>query len=290
MNRLAALGPLVQLTKPRILLLVLITTFSGMWIGVGGAPELSLAFYTLLGVGCAAASSSALNNLIDRQRDALMARTRKRALPSGKVKPEAALALGIMLGLASFTVLYLKVNLQTALIALWTICFYVLIYTLLLKPTTPASTVLGGIAGAMPPVMGLAAVGEMGWAALVLFGILFLWQPPHFWALALFRCEEYRQAGFKILPVVEGVEKTRQQMWLYTLLLVPVSFAPWLLDLTGNWYLATAVILNALYVRWTWQFIRAEYSHKAARRLFFYSITYLTILFIVLFADCQPVQ
>lgn len=289
MTRLAAIGPLIQLTKPRILLLVLITTFSGMWVGVGGAPEFSLIFYTLLGVGCAAASSSALNNFIDRHRDALMSRTSKRALPSGKVKPEAALALGILLGLVSFTVLYTQVNLQTALIALWTICFYVLIYTLMLKPTTPASTVLGGFAGAMPPVMGLAAVGEMGWAALVLFGILFLWQPPHFWALALFRCEEYRKAGFKILPVVEGIEETRRQMMFYTVALVPVSFCPWLLGFTGHWYLTTAIVLNTLYLVWTWKFVRAEYSDKSARRLFFYSIAYLTILFIVLFADCQSV-
>lgn len=286
MNRLPAIGPLIQLTKPRILLLVLVTTFSGMWIGVGGAPELSLALYTLLGVACAAASSSALNNFIDRHADSLMERTKQRALPSGTVRPETALALGICLGLVSFTVLYLKVNLQTALIALWTISFYVLIYTLILKPTTPSSTVLGGIAGAMPPVMGLAAVGELGWAAVALFGILFLWQPPHFWALALVRCEEYRRAGFKILPVVGGIEKTRRQMLIYTVLLVPASVTPWFLGLTGHWYLATAIVLNTLYLRWTWQFVRAEYSAKAARRLFFYSILYLTVLFIVLFADC----
>jgi len=286
MTALATIGHLVQLTKPRIVLLVLTTAFSGMWIGSGGAPPLALAFYTLLGVACAAGSSSALNNFIDRNRDALMERTRKRVLPSGKVRPTTALALGISLGLVSFTVLSLKVNLQTALLALWTICFYVLIYTLLLKPTTPGSTVLGGIAGAMPPVMGLAAVGELGWAAVVLFAILFLWQPPHFWALALFRREEYRRAGFKILPVVSGVEETRRQMLVYTLLLIPVSVLPWFLGMTGHWYLAVAVALNAAYLKWTIEFVRAEYSAKSARRLFFYSIAYLTILFIMLFADC----
>lgn len=286
MSPTAYLGALFELTKPRILLLVLITAFSGMWIGAGGAPELGLTFFTLLGVGLAAASSSALNNYIDRERDKLMARTSRRALPSNRVKPIYALALGLTLAVLSFALLVWQVNLLTAAIALGTICFYVGVYTLWLKPTTPHCTVLGGIAGALPPVMGLAAVGEMGWAAVILFSILFIWQPPHFWALALVRAEEYRKAGFKILPVVDGMEETKRQMLTYTIFLIPVSLAPYALNLAGPWYLATAIAMGSIYLVWTWRFVRGAFCPRSSRKLFFFSILYLTVVYTMLFVDC----
>lgn len=275
-----------ELTKPRIVLLVLVTAFSGMWLGAGGRPPFELMLFTMLGVGLAAASSSVLNNVIDRKRDRLMERTRQRALPSGRVKPEHALIFGLILGILSCGLLAWKVNLLVAQIALATILFYVLIYTLWLKPTTVHCTVLGGIAGALPPVMGFAAVEQMGWAAVILFGILFVWQPPHFWALALVRSEEYRNAGFRILPVVEGIEKTKHQMLLYTALLLPVSLAPYFLGICGLWYLLTASVMGLVYLWMTMKFNRNPFSKRAARRLFLFSILYLTTVYTMLFVDC----
>lgn len=275
----------LELTKPRIVSLVLVTAFAGIWLGTQGEPSIGLACCTLVGVALAAASSSVLNNFIDRNADRLMERTQKRALPSGRIKPAHALAFGLALGVLSFCILSVWVNLVTAYIALGTICFYVLVYTRWLKPTTPHCTVLGGIAGALPPVMGLAAVGEFGWTALVLFSVIFLWQPPHFWALALVRCEEYRKAGFPILPVTSGVRATKKQILLYTLALIPVSLLPYWLEITGQFYLITAILIGVGYLGWTLDFVIREFSKRRARRLFFFSIFYLTVLFTMFFVD-----
>lgn len=278
----------IDLTKPRITLLVLVTAFTGMWLAHGGMPSVELVFWTLLGTGIAAGSSSALNNYIDREVDKRMTRTQERALPSGRVMPHQALWLGLSLGVISFVMLTLTVNLLTAWLALGTIGFYVVIYTMWLKRTSPLCTSIGGVAGALPPVIGWAAVtGEVGWPALVLFGIMFLWQPPHFWALALIRTEEYRKADLPMLPVVRGERVTKRQMLLYTVALIPATAAMYWLSLVGMIYLIVAVGLGIAYLALTIDFARKPITTTSARRLFGFSILYLFILFVMMFADCR---
>jgi protoheme IX farnesyltransferase len=181
----------VEMTKPRIALLVLVTTYSGMWLASGGVLSLELVFFTLLGTGLASASSGVLNNYIDREIDKVMTRTRNRALPTGRLDPQIALGFGLLLGFTGFVILFYAVNPLTAALAVGTILFYVVIYTAWLKRSSPLCTEIGGVAGALPPVLGWAAVtNDIGWPALVMFLIMFLWQPPHFWALALLRVDD----------------------------------------------------------------------------------------------------
>jgi len=278
----------IELTKPRIMLLVLVTTFTGMWLAAGGMPAPELVVFTLLGTGLAAASSGALNNYVDREVDKRMARTHDRALPSGRLQPVQALGWGLLLGATSFFFLWFSVNLPTATLAVGTIAFYVLVYTLWLKRTSPLCTSVGGVAGAAPPLIGWAAVtGGIEWPALVLFGVMFLWQPPHFWALALLRSEEYRLAGMPMLPVVRGERATKRQMLLYTAALLPASAALFALSMVGVFYLALALALGGLYLALTIDFARRPVTPQAARQLFGFSIVYLFLLFVMMFVDCQ---
>ena len=222
---------LFEICKPRIALLVLLTTFAGMWLAAGGFVPLDLVFYTLIGTGMASAASGALNNYVDREVDKLMARTRTRALPSSRLHPQQALWTGAILSILSFAVLFYLVNPLTAYLALGTTFFYVVIYTIWLKRTSPLCTEIGGVAGALPPVIGWAAVmNEISWQAMVMFIIMFIWQPPHFWALALLRADEYRRANLPMLPVVKGMEVTKFRMLLYTIILIPVSTAMYWFD------------------------------------------------------------
>jgi protoheme IX farnesyltransferase len=281
-------GDLLELTKPRINLLVLVTTFSGMWLAAGGSPALKLVFATLLGTGLAAAASAVLNNYIDRDVDARMARTAHRALPSGRIDPNIALQFGFVLGAVAIALLFFFVNALSAALAAFTIGFYVLVYTRWLKRTSPWCTEIGGVAGALPAVIGWAAVtNSIGWPALAMFLILFIWQPPHFWALALLRCDEYRRAGLPMLPVARGVAVTKARMLLYTLILVPVTLLMYSLHLVGVTYLAFALALGALYIGLTIAFVRLPLTAKRARRLFAFSIIYLLVLFYMMFVDCR---
>jgi len=278
----------VDLTKPRITLLVLVTAFAGMWLAAGGMPAPTLVFFTLLGTGLAAGSSSALNNYVDRNVDKRMERTQDRALPAGRVLPARALALGIVLALVAFALLQVTVNALSAWLAVGTIAFYVGIYTVWLKRTSPLCTSIGGVAGALPPVIGWAAVsGHVGWPALALFGLLFLWQPPHFWALALMRVEEYRNAQLPMLPVVRGPRATKRQMLLYTAALLPASAALYALGLTGPLYLVVALALGVAYLVQTINFARQPITKASAKKLFFFSIVYLFVLFVMVFVDCS---
>ncbi len=274
-----------ELIKPRIAVLVLVTTFSGMWLGNGGMPDIRLTVFTLLGVALAAGSSSILNNLIDRNADQLMTRTKDRSLATGRVSPGVALKLGLVLGIVAFTLLSVTVNWTTAFMALFSILFYVFIYTLWLKRSTSLCTLVGGVAGALPPVMGFAAVDQLGFPALVLFLILFIWQPPHFWALAIVKKEEYRAAGFPMLPVVKGDRATQWQMLFYTIVLVPVTFIPYYMEMAGMVYLAIAAVMGIIYLGWTIIFMNRPYSEKETYRLFYFSIFYLAVIYITLFAD-----
>ncbi len=277
-----------ELCKPRIALLVLLTTFTGMWLAGGGSVPLELVIYTLLGTGLASASSGALNNYVDREVDKLMARTRTRALPSARLFPQQALWLGGLLSISSFVILFYLVNPLTAYLALGTTFFYVVIYTIWLKRITPLCTEIGGVAGALPPVIGWAAVtNDISWQAMVMFIIMFIWQPPHFWALALLRAEEYRRAKLPMLPVVSGMEITKFRMLLYTIVLIPISTMMFWLNLTGPVYLTAALVLGAIYLFITIDFARKPITHQSTKRLFGYSIIYLCGLFVFIFADCQ---
>jgi len=252
-------------------------------------PDFELVFFTLLGLALASSSSSSLNNYIDRGIDLIMDRTQKRALPQKRVIPKHALVMGVLMGLSSFVVLSWKVNLLTASLSSFALVAYILIYTIWLKRTSEHCTVIGGVAGALPPVMGLTAVNnEIGIVALVMFAILFLWQPPHFWALALMRADEYKRAGIPMLPVVKGPEVTKQQMLIYTLILVPCSLSPWYFGMSGTTFLIAAIVLGLVYLGWTIHFIRTEFTPQASRRLFLFSIFYIAALYSAMIFDCLP--
>lgn len=284
----SVLGDFVEICKPRIALLVLVTTFAGMWLASGASLAIDLVILTLLGTGLASAASGAFNNYVDREVDKLMARTRTRALPCSRLHPQQALWLGVMLSLWSFAILFYLVNPLTAILVQFTTFFYVVIYTMWLKRSSPLCTEIGGVAGAMPPVIGWAAVtNEVAWPALVMFLIMFIWQPPHFWALALLRKDEYRKAELPMLPVVSGDRATKVRMLLYTIALVPASLAMYYLQLVGLVYLVLALALGIAYLVLTIDFARKPITHKSTRKLFGFSILYLLGLFTLIFIDCQ---
>lgn len=278
----------VEMAKPRIALLVLVTTYSGMWLASGGTLSLELVFFTMLGTGLASASSGVLNNYIDREIDKLMSRTSNRALPTGRVDPQIAFAFGLLLGFTGFVILFYAVNPLTAALAVGTIFFYVVIYTAWLKRSSPLCTEIGGVAGALPPVLGWAAVtNDIGWPAVVMFLIMFLWQPPHFWALALLRVEEYRRVGIPMLPVVSGTRVTKLRMLIYTIALIPATIAMYWLGFAGMAYLVAAIALGLAYLGLTIKFMMEPVTPRGARKLFGFSIIYLLILFVMIFVDCQ---
>ena len=277
-----------ELTKPRITTLVLVTTFVGMWVASSGSVNLTLVIYTLCGTAFASAASCTFNNYIDRDIDVHMARTRNRALPSGRLSPHAALIFGTILTIAAFATLSLAANLLTAWLAIFTILFYVFIYTLWLKRHSTLCTEVGGVAGALPPVIGWTAVtNEITWPATLLFLVIFLWQPPHFWALALFRSDEYRKAGIPMLPVVKGTRITKFRMLLYTIALLPTTVAMYAYDLNGVIFLFASTALWAAYLILTINFMRTPVSIKSARRLFGFSILYLLGIFTLIFVDYE---
>jgi heme o synthase len=278
----------LELTKPRITLLVLVVAYCGMVMAPGGSPPLELTFFTLLALALASSSSSALNNFVDRHIDVVMERTAGRSLPTGRVKPNQALVMGIIFGACSIVLMAWKVNLLTAGLSAFALLFYVFIYTIWLKRHTEHCTVIGGIAGALPPVMGLTAVtGEIGLTALVMFAILFVWQPPHFWALAMIKKEEYRKAGIPMLPVVKGEGSTKRQMLFYTIVLFPTALTPWFFDISGTLYLILAILMNLIYLGWTIIYVKRPFNPDSSRKLFLFSILYIAVIFTALLLDRQ---
>jgi heme o synthase len=224
----------------------------------------------------------------ERDIDALMQRTRDRPLPAGRMDPAEALGFGVVLSLASVVVMALAVNFTAAALLALSIGFYVFIYTIWLKRRTPQNIVIGGAAGAFPPMIGWAAVtGDVSLASLVLFAIIFMWTPPHFWALALFRCGDYARAGVPMLPVTAGDRETRRQILLYTVAMLPLTILPWVLDVAGMVYLAGAIILGIVFLAGAIAVWR-ETGETAAKRLFGYSILYLFVLFGLLIVDRAP--
>lgn len=279
---------LIELTKPRIALMVVVTAWAGMWLAAGGAPPVDLTLLTLLGIALASGAGGALNNFIDRDVDARMVRTRHRALPGGRIEPAQALMLGLLLAAIAFVLLYLTVNALTAVMALGAVAFYVGVYTAWLKRSSVWCTEIGGVAGALPPLIGWAAVtNSIGIPALILFLIVMLWQPPHFWALALVRSEEYRRAGLPMLPVVRGERATLTRMLFYTVALLPATSALYFVGSVGEIYLLVSLVLGLIYLLLTIDFARKPVSVQSARRLFAFSIVYLLLLFVMVFIDCR---
>ena len=280
-----------QLTKPRIIPLLLITTAASMWIASDGRVSPFLLLVTLLGGTLAAASAQVLNCIYDKDIDYTMTRTRKRPIASGKVQPNHALIFAAVLGVLSFALLTIFANLLSALLAMSGIIFYMLIYTHWLKRHTTQNIVIGGAAGSIPPLVGWAAVtGDLGVVPWLLFGLIFLWTPPHFWALALMIKEDYAEVGVPMLPVVEGEEATVKQIWIYSLLVVPCSLL--LMYPIGNLsilYGAIAVYLGYKFLYKAWQLKQDPTSNQLARGMFKYSIFYMMLLCVAMIVDTLPI-
>ena len=278
-----------ELTKPRVVALIVFTALVGMFLAVPGLPPLREGFFGLLGIWLAAASAAAINHLIDQRIDKLMARTANRPLATGALKPAQVLAFAVFLGAASMTILIALVNPLTAALTFASLIGYAIVYTGFLKRATPQNIVIGGIAGAAPPLLGWAAVTGMNnpwdWAhALLLVLIIFVWTPPHFWALAIFRREDYARALIPMLPVTHGVVYTRWQIMLYTVLLVVVTVLPWAVGMSGVFYLGGALVLGAVFLWYAWKLLDPP-DEFFAMRVFNYSIVYLMALFAFLLAD-----
>lgn len=274
-----------QLTKPRVVSLIVFTAFIGMFLAVPGAVPLDALVFGTIGIALVAGAAAALNCLVEFKFDAVMARTQRRPLAQGKLSiPEALCFLGIVGGLGLF-ILHQWVNPLTMWLTLGTFVGYAIIYTIILKPLTPQNIVIGGASGAMPPVLGWAAVtGEVSADALLLFLIIFAWTPPHFWALALYRKNEYASIGMPMLPVTHGDQYTRLQVLLYTIILCIVTVLPYITQMSGLIYLASAIILNGIFMYYAIQIYR-NYSDHLARKAFRYSILYLALLFVGLLVD-----
>jgi len=279
-----------QLTKPRIIPLLLITTAASIWIASDGKVDPVRLLLTLLGGLLAAASAQTLNCIYDRDIDYTMERTRNRPIPSGKVQPLHALIFALVLGLASFLILSLCINLLSALLALSGIVFYMLIYTHFLKRNTTQNIVIGGAAGSIPPLVGWASVtGDLSTTAWFLFLFIFLWTPPHFWSLALMLKDDYAQVNVPMLPVVAGEEKTVQGIWFYTLLVVPLSFVfIYPLGVLGIVYGFFALILGFLFLKKAWQLKQNPGDRIMAKSLFKFSILYVMLMCTAMVIDCLP--
>jgi protoheme IX farnesyltransferase len=275
----------LALTKPRVVSLIVFVAVIGMFLAVPGLPPPSIVFFATLGIALVAGAAAAINCLVEQKIDALMARTRARPLPRGEITSAQTLAFAVVVGGTGLWLLHQFVNPLTMWLTFATFVGYAIVYTVLLKPATPQNIVIGGASGAMPPVLGWAAVtGEVAPESLLLFLIIFVWTPPHFWALALYRTKEYARAGLPMLPVTHGPKYTRLMILLYAVVLFAVSMLPFAVRMSGLVYLAAAVALSGLFVLYAVQLWR-DYSDELARATFRYSIWYLAALFSALVVD-----
>jgi len=273
------------LTKPRVVSLIVFTAVIGMFLAAPGMVEPRLLLAGTLGIAMVAGAAAAVNCLVEQKIDALMQRTRWRPLPRGELSPLQTLVFAGALGGAGLWVLLHFVNALTMWLTVATFVGYAVVYTVILKPATPQNIVIGGASGAMPPVLGWAAVtGEVGIEAMMLFLIIFAWTPPHFWSLALYRTEDYARAGVPMLPVTHGKRYTRLQVLLYTLILFAVSLLPYVIRMSGALYLAAATILGAIFLAHALR-IHFAYTDAVAQKTFRYSIAYLALLFAALLVD-----
>ncbi|HET6604673.1 MAG TPA: heme o synthase [Xanthomonadaceae bacterium] len=275
----------LELTKPRVVALIVFTAIVGMLLATPGVPPWRALVFGSLGIWLAAASAAAINHLLDQHIDAVMARTAHRPLPTGALKPRQVLVFALALGIASMLILVWQVNLLTAALTFASLIGYAVVYTVYLKRATPQNIVIGGAAGAAPPVLGWTAVtGEVHPYALLLFLIIFVWTPPHFWALAIYRREDYARAAVPMLPVVYGVRFTRWHVLYYTILLVIVTVLPWLTGMSGLFYLGGAMVLGAGFLWYAIRLLKPP-DERFAMRVFNYSIVYLMALFAFLLGD-----
>jgi len=275
----------LALAKPRVVILITFTAVIGMFLAASGWPPVNAVVFGTIGIALAAGAAAAINCLVEQKIDAVMARTRGRPLPRGEITSAQTLFFACVVGTAGLALLYVKVNALTMWLTFATFIGYAVIYTVLLKPATPQNIVIGGASGAMPPVLGWAAVAnDVAPQALVLFLIIFAWTPPHFWSLALYRSKEYAKAGLPMLPVTHGPEYTRLMIGLYTVVLFAVTLLPFAIRMSGVLYLVAAVALGAIFMGYAVA-LYYRYSDALARRTFRYSIVYLAALFTALLVD-----
>ena len=274
----------ISLLKPRVMSLVVFTGFVGLYLAPGdGNPILQT--IAILCIAFGAGASGAINMWYDRDIDAIMSRTKARAIPSGKVTAEAALTFGVLLAGGSVMVMGLAINWVAATLLMVTIMFYVFIYTIWLKRRTPQNIVIGGAAGAFPPMIGwAAATGTVSVESITLFTIIFIWTPPHFWALSLYKSDDYKAAGVPMMPLVHGRYETKKQILLYSIVLGPLGIVPFWLGTLGAVFGATAALLGALFIATAWRVMRDD-SEKNCKQLFGFSIFYLFLLFLAMIVD-----
>lgn len=274
-----------ELGKPRVVFLIVFTAVVGMFLAVPGMPGMDALIFGTIGIGLAASSAAAINHVLDRRFDEQMARTQARPIPTGHVTARMALTYAIVLGVISMALLVWRVNVLTALLTFCSLIGYAIVYTVWLKHATPQNIVIGGAAGAAPPVLGWTAVtGHVHEYALLLFLIIFTWTPPHFWALAIARREEYSRAGIPMLPVAYGVAFTRLHILLYTILLVIATLLPYLTGMSGLIYLAAAVLLGLGFIYYALK-LHLRPDDRLPMKTFGFSITYLSLLFAALLID-----
>lgn len=275
----------VSLTKPRIMVLLLVTAMTGLFLGEQGVPSLTLVIVVLIGGAFASGGASSLNHYLDRDIDSKMDRTKNRPIPSKQISPVEALLFGVVLNALGFLVFIYWANLLSAILAITGTLFYIFVYTMLLKRNTPQNIVLGGAAGAIPPLVGYAAVtGTVSISAIYLFLIIFFWTPPHFWSLALMIKDDYERAGIPMLPVVKGVDHTKRSIFAYTVLLVGLTLMFVWMEGMGWLYFITSLVLGSMFVYYAWALLRRG-TERATKRMYLYSLAYLFLLFAGIMLD-----
>ncbi len=275
-----------ELTKPRVVMLIVFTAVVGMFLAVPGWPGAPAMLFGTIGIGMAASAAAVFNHVLDARIDIHMLRTRGRPLPEGRVSETGALAFASTICVVSMIILWFLVNPLTAVLTFGSLIGYAVVYTVFLKRATPQNIVIGGAAGAAPPVLGWTAVtGEISSSALLLFLIVFVWTPPHFWALAIARKDEYAKVGIPMLPVTHGEEYTRLHILLYTILLVVITVIPYLTGMSGLIYLTAAISLGAVFLNYAIRMMRDTDDLELPMRTFKFSITYLAVLFAALLVD-----
>ena len=286
MSNFPSISDLLGLCKLKVVALILLTAVVGMLLSVPYIPDIALMIYATVGIGMASASAAVFNHVIDEEIDQKMKRTDQRPLPQQKVTRTQALIWGFLLGVVGLGILILKVNFITAVLTFISLIGYAVIYTMYLKRATPQNIVIGGAAGAAPPVLGWTAItNDIHGYALLLFLIVFIWTPPHFWALAIYRYEDYKKVDMPMLPVTHGIAYTRVQILLYTILLIVVTMLPYLTGMAGLIYLISAVVLGLIFLVYAIKIMTETDNPKVSLATFLYSVNYLMLLFIALLAD-----
>lgn len=280
----------LELCKPRVVAVMLLTAIVGMFLATPGLPDIATVIWATLGIGAMAGGAAAVNHVMDRQIDARMARTHRRPLPQGKISANQALGFAALLSVAGMLILLVMVNQMTAWLTLAALVGYAVIYTVLLKRATPLNIVIGGIAGAAPPLLGWVAVtGAVEADSLLLVLIIFAWTPPHFWALCIHKKDDYARAGIPMLPVTHGESYTRLQILLYSVLMVLTTLFPFMTGMSGLIYLLGVTVLNARFIQWAWRVFQGR-DRQAPLAMFWFSIKYIMWLFAVLLLDHYGMQ